>query len=131
MVVTLADNAAIARSWVEQLEIAQPPDSGERYLMAATSAVAEPFLTPYRDSEQLDGLISGINGAAAIEAGRRNFGPARQMIDSLSIAHLLIVILIAVGTMVGWMPSDSSPEPSTKHVEKQIALPTDEDNGST
>ncbi len=130
MVVTLADNAAIARSWVEQLEIAQPPDSGERYLMAATSAVAEPFLTPYRDSEQLNGLISGINGTAAIEAGRRNFGPARQMIDSLSIAHLLIVILMAVGTMVGWMPSDSSPEPSTKHVEKKIALPTDKDNGS-
>jgi hypothetical protein len=74
--------------------------------LAATSAAARPFLQPYKDNDQLAGLISGINGAAAIEAGRNNFGPARQMIDSQSVAHLIIVILIAIGTMVGWMPPD-------------------------
>jgi hypothetical protein len=83
---------------------AVPADDGERYLLAATSATADPFLRPYLESQQLDGLLSGVNGAAAIEAGRQNFGPARQMLDSQSIAHLLIVILIALGTMVGWMP---------------------------
>ena len=56
--------------------------------------------------DQVNGLIAGINGAAAIEAGRRTFGPARQMIDSLSVASLLIVMLIAAGTVVGWMPSE-------------------------
>jgi len=66
------------------------------------------------DSQQLDGLISGINGAAAIEAGRKNFGLARQMLDSQGIAHLLIVILIAVGTMVGWMP------PAEKKAEAEV-----------
>jgi hypothetical protein len=80
------------------------PDSGERYVLAAASATADPYLRPYRASEQIDGLISGINGAAAVEAQRNNFGPARQMLDSQSIAHLLIIILIAAGTMVGWMP---------------------------
>jgi hypothetical protein len=113
VIVTLADNAATARGWIEQVEAAAvTPDSGERLLLAATSAAAEPFLRPYRsagqlddpNNAQLDGLISGINGAAALEAVRNNFGPARQMLDSQSIAHLLIVILIAAGTMAGWMP---------------------------
>jgi len=104
MVVTIADNPTTGRWWAEQLAAAVEPDSGERYVLAAASAIADPYLRPYRASEQFDGLISGINGAAAVEAGRNNFGPARQMLDSQSIAHLLIIILIAAGTMVGWMP---------------------------
>jgi hypothetical protein len=104
VLITLSDNPVTARWWIEQMAAAVPPDDGERYLLAATSATADPFLRPYLDSRQLDGLISGINGAASIEAGRKNFGPARQMIDSQGIAHLLIVILIALGTMAGWMP---------------------------
>jgi hypothetical protein len=104
VVVTLADNPTTARWWIEQMEMAVNPDGGERLLLAATSAAAAPFLQPYRDSRQLDGLIAGINGAAAIEAGRKQFGPARQMLDSQSIAHLFIVILIAAGTIAGWMP---------------------------
>jgi hypothetical protein len=104
IIVTLADNPVAARWWIEQMATAVPADDGERYLLAATSAMADPFLRPYLESQQLDGLLSGVNGAAAIEAGRQNFGPARQMLDSQSMAHLLIVILIALGTMVGWMP---------------------------
>ena len=106
MVVTFADNAATARWWVEQLATAVPSDDGQRYVLVAASASAEPFLSPYRSSDQVNGLIAGINGAAAIEAGRRAFGPARQMIDSLSVASLLIVVLIAAGTIVGWMPAE-------------------------
>ena len=105
VVVTFSDNPFTARSWIEQLQVGPQPANGKRYLLAATSAAANPFLIPYRNSEQLDGLISGITGAAALEAGRKTFGPARQMIDSLSIASLIIVILIVVGTIVGWMPS--------------------------
>jgi hypothetical protein len=107
LVVTLADNPVTARWWIEQLEMAPPPEGEERPLLAATSATVDPFLRPYRETGQLDGLISGINGAAAMEAARLNFGPARQMLDSQSIAHLVIVILIALGTMIGWMPPDS------------------------
>jgi hypothetical protein len=118
LVVTLADNPATARGWVEQLAAAPPSGDKERYLLAATSAAAAPFLQPYRQDEDddppLDGLISGINGAAAVEAVRNNFGPARQMLDSQSIAHLIIVILIAVGTMVGWMPPAETASPAAR-----------------
>ncbi|MCB9101490.1 MAG: hypothetical protein H6632_18270 [Anaerolineales bacterium] len=137
LVVTLADNPTSARWWIEQL--ATTPQGNQRSLLAATSAVANPFLRPYRQSEQLDGLISGVEGAAAVEAVRNNFGPARRMLDSQSLAHLIIIILIAVGTMVGWMPQDapaprkeeklkpdasSSPEPPPAQNEP---LPEDED----
>jgi hypothetical protein len=108
MIVTLADNPVTGRWWIEQLSAAAWPGEN-RFVLAATSAAAEPFLAPYRESGQLNGLIAGITGAAAIEAGRQTFGPARQMIDSLSVANLLIVILIALGTIVGWMPSDTPP----------------------
>ncbi len=117
VIVTIADNPATARWWIEQLEMAPPPDGGERFLLAATSANAAPLLQPYRDSNQLNGLISGVNGAAAIEAGRNYFGPARKMLDSQSVAHLIIVILIAIGTMVGWMPPDKPPASSTAEQE--------------
>ncbi len=105
LVVTITDNPVTARWWVEQMELAAQPEAAERLLLAAASATAGPLVQPYRDSGQLDGLIVGINGAAAIEAGRKEQGPARQMLDSQSIAHLLIVILIAAGTIVGWMPA--------------------------
>ncbi|MFN8454515.1 MAG: hypothetical protein U0401_07545 [Anaerolineae bacterium] len=104
VVITLADNPATARWWIEQMAAAVPPDDGERYLLAATSALADPLVRPYLESGQLNGLLSGLNGAAAIEAGRKNFGAARQMLDSQSMAHLTMVILIAAGTMAGWMP---------------------------
>ncbi|RME70179.1 MAG: hypothetical protein D6784_17130, partial [Chloroflexi bacterium] len=106
---TLADNPATARWWIEQMAAAAPPDIGERYLLAAVSAAAGPFLQPYRASGQLDGLLSGVNSAAAVEAVRRQFGPARQMLDSQSIAHLLLIIAIVAGTIAGWMPSPAPP----------------------
>jgi hypothetical protein len=121
IVITLSDNPATARWWVEQMAAAVPADDGERYLLAATSATADPFLRPYLDSQQLNGLISGINGAAAIEAGRNNFGPARQMLDSQGVAHLLIVILIAVGTMFGWMPPLEKKAEAKAEVEVELA----------
>jgi hypothetical protein len=104
VVVSLADNPATARWWIEQLELAAPAADGERFVLSAASAAAAPFLKPYRQTGQLDGLITGINGAAALEAVRKSFGPARQMLDSQSVAHLLIIILIALGTIIGWMP---------------------------
>ena len=116
IVVTFADNPTTARWWIEQLEAAPQLVDNERLLLAATSASAEPFLRPYRESEQLDGLISGINGAAAIEAGRNIFdsGSARRMLDSVGIATIVIIFFIVAGIIFGWMPShlpdSSAPE---------------------
>ncbi len=119
VIVTFADNPTTVRWWIEQLALpvgkpaAVASNKNKPALLAVTSATADPFLQPYRNSKQLNGLISGISGAAAMEATRQNFGLARQMLDSQSVAHLLIVILIAAGTIFGWMPPlDESPSAS-------------------
>jgi hypothetical protein len=125
IIVTLADNPVTARWWVEQLALASPNPDDEQFLLAATSATASPFLQPYRNSNQLDGLISGINGAAAVEATRREFGLARQMLDSQSLAHLLIIILIAVATVIGWMPPLITTEPESAEEENLPAPASD------
>ena len=119
LIVTLADTPATARWWIEQLALVSPPEGSERPLLAGTSATAAPFLQPYRQSGQLDGLIAGVNGAAAVEAGRREVGPARQMLDSLSLAHLLIVVLMAAGTIVGWMPPLNQTEPDVGETDQE------------
>jgi hypothetical protein len=129
LVVILPDDATTARWWIEQLSVA---NQTEQYLLAATSATVGPFMQPYADSGQLDGLISGITGAAAIEATRNNFGLARQMLDSQSIAHLIIIILIAAGTIVGWMPpldgSDDNSDSGNDQPIKDDDDETDEDD---
>ena len=114
LIVTIADNPASARWWIEQLALAPEPVGQDRFLLAATSALAAPFLHPYQINDQIDGVIAGINGAAAIEAGRRDFGLARQMLDSQSIAHLLMVIIMAAGTIAGWMPPLNADETPPK-----------------
>ena len=124
IIITFADNPTTARWWIEQLAAA-PPSDHERFLLAAVSATAEPFLRPYRDSEQLSGLIAGINGAAAIESGRNTFGPARQMIDSIGLATMIVVIIIAAGTIAGWMPSYLPPAEEEVETQPQPENPSD------
>lgn len=86
------------RWWVEQLESGDRPP-----MLAIVGAAAEPFVLPYVNSEQYDALIAGINGAAALEAARvqETLGPASSMLDSQSLAHLVIMTLMLFGTIAG------------------------------
>jgi hypothetical protein len=86
------------RWWVEQLESSDRPP-----MLAIVGAAAEPFVLPYVNSGQYDALIAGINGAAALEAARvqETLGPATSMLDSQSLAHLIIMTLMLFGTIAG------------------------------
>ncbi len=86
------------RWWVEQLESGDRPP-----MLAIVGAAAEPFVLPYVSSGQYDALIAGINGAAALEAARvqETLGPASSMLDSQSLAHLIIMTLMLFGTIAG------------------------------
>jgi hypothetical protein len=101
IVVEITANPDTARWWVEQLQTS----SGQSALpmMAVVSAAAEPFVRPYWETNQYTALISGINGAAALESVRQQptLGPASAMLDSQSIAHLIIMILMLFGTIAG------------------------------
>ena len=99
--VTISDSADTARWWVEQTTSATGTPHFAR--MAAVSAAVEPFVRPYRDSNQYHALVAGINGAAALESARpqKTLGPASAMLDSQSVAHLAVMILMLLGTIAG------------------------------
>lgn len=104
LVVEITAKPDTARWWVEQLQPANP-DYSHPMLLAVVSAAAEPFVRPYWDSHQYAGLIAGINGAAALENARpqKELGPATAQLDSQSVAHLLILILMLLGTIAGFI----------------------------
>ncbi|HEY84808.1 MAG TPA: hypothetical protein G4N96_06830, partial [Chloroflexi bacterium] len=99
LLVEIAANPDTARWWAEQLQKTQP----NLHKLAAVSAAAEPFVRPYRDAGQYTALISGINGAAALESARvqKTLGPATAMLDSLSAGSLIILVLMFAGTIAG------------------------------
>lgn len=57
-VIVLTDSAETGRAWVEQVQ----PLMGDTPLLMATSAQAEPLLIPFVQSNQIDGMVSGLLG---------------------------------------------------------------------
>jgi hypothetical protein len=81
--------------WIEQV--------GSQYqveIMAAISAAVEPTATPYHNSGQLVGLMSGLPSAAQYEM-KTNKWPSLAIasVDAQSVAHLAIVALIILGSL--------------------------------
>jgi hypothetical protein len=85
------------RLWLEQV---QGPYGVP--MVAGVSATADPFARPYYRNEarrQLIGLITGLVGAAEYEHIGGQAGPALTAMDSQSVVHIAIVLLILVGNM--------------------------------
>jgi hypothetical protein len=98
LIVNLSATPEPLRWWVEQLNGEDTPPR-----LAVVSAAIEPFILPYELSGQYQGVIAGINGAAALESTRlqETLGPASSMLDSQSVAHVMIMALMLFGTIAG------------------------------
>jgi hypothetical protein len=95
LIVEFAAQQRTLQWWIEQV--------GGQYqveIMAAVSAAAEPTATPYHNSGQLVGLISGLPSAAQYEI-KTNKWPSLAVasVDAQSVAHLAIVALIVLGSL--------------------------------
>lgn len=65
-----------------------------------TTAISAPGFIPYINSQnQLIGLLGGLKAAAEYESLIGVDGPATAKMDSQSVAHLLILIFIAIGNI--------------------------------
>jgi hypothetical protein len=70
---------------------------------AGVTAVSAADAYPYLQTGQLTGMLGGMKGASEYEflvtqkGYTRQFSPASQAMDSQSLAHLLILILIVIG----------------------------------
>lgn len=97
MVVVITENPDTARSWIEQV---QPflRAAGKPMLMVL-SAQAEPMVRPYYDSvpRQVNGMVSGLAGAAAYESITGISGAARLYWDAYGVGLIIAAALILVG----------------------------------
>lgn len=97
LMVEFAGAPEYLRLWLEQV---QGPYGVP--MAAGVSATADPFARPYYRNEarhQLVGLITGLVGAAEYERLSGQAGPALASMDSQSVAHIAIALLILVGNV--------------------------------
>jgi hypothetical protein len=94
LALVITDNPNTARAWIEQVN----PKLGAVPLVLVVSAQVEPMVRPYFNNQQgqVDGIISGLTGAAAYEvASRPNL--ARSYWDAFNILLIVAVSSILIG----------------------------------
>ncbi len=95
LIVEFAGTPDYLRMWLEQV---QGPYGIP--MVAGVSATADPFARPYYRNEanrQLLGLMTGLVGAAEYEKLSGESGPALASMDSQSVVHIAIILLILAG----------------------------------
>jgi len=95
-VILVTDSPEIARTWIEQINQLDAPVS----VIAVVSAQAAPLLQPYFDSGQINGYVSGLNGALSYELLRLVPGKVFQRFSSYQIALLLTAVILFMGGMI-------------------------------
>ncbi len=71
----------------------------ETKLCAGVTAVMGPDFFPFLDAGQIKGLLLGLKGAAEYEALVGRPSQATSSMNSQSLAHLLIILLIVLGNL--------------------------------
>jgi len=105
LIVLISASPESARAWLEQLQaVNHTPDVVPPKVVAAVTAGADPLVRPYYESGQLQGLVSGIVGAAQYEAQSGVVGPydtAASGIfwDTLGFGLLAVILLLIGGNV--------------------------------
>ncbi len=92
-VIVLTDSAETGRAWVEQVQ----PLMGETPLFMVASAQAFPLLMPYVQSQQVNGMVSGLLGGVMYGQWRQTATPAGEYWETYQIGILLAVAIILIG----------------------------------
>lgn len=103
-IILMTDHAESGRVWVEQLYAQKQRDPllTNQPLLVIASAQADPLLQPYVSSRQINGIVSGLSGAARYEAVNViNASPktARSYWDAFGIGLAMAIALIVFGSL--------------------------------
>ena len=97
-VFSLSAGAPGIKEWVQ---IAH--DAYGRPTSGGCTGVSAPAMLPYvNEQKQLTGLLAGLKAAAEYEILIKTPGTATSGMDAQSIAHLIIIIFIAIGNINYW-----------------------------
>ncbi|OIN99354.1 MAG: hypothetical protein AUJ51_13090 [Elusimicrobia bacterium CG1_02_56_21] len=69
-------------------------------VVGGVTAISQPGYGPYLQTKQLKGLLGGMKGAAEYESLIKEPGKGTSGIDSLNLAHLLVLILIMTSNII-------------------------------
>jgi hypothetical protein len=94
LVVVLAAEERSVLAWLTQVQAR----FGVR-MIAGVSAAGATQMAPYLQSGQLDGLLTGLPGAAEYELLMNRPGTAVRMLDAQSLAHAVIVVFVLLGNL--------------------------------
>ena len=95
---SLSAGAPGIKEWVQ---IAH--DAYDRPTSGGCTGVSAPAMLPYiNEQKQLTGLLAGLKAAAEYEILIKTPGTAISGMDAQSIAHLIIIIFIAIGNINYW-----------------------------
>ncbi|MBN2460911.1 MAG: hypothetical protein JXB60_04835 [Candidatus Cloacimonetes bacterium] len=79
-------------------------DKFGRHVSGGVTGVSAPSILPYvNEQKQLYGLLAGLKAAAEYESLINDPGLATSGMDAQSIAHLIIIIFIAIGNISYWI----------------------------
>ena len=76
---------------------------GDKYgvpVVGGVTAISQPGYGPYLQTGQLKGLIGGMKGAAEYESLIKVPGKGTSGIDSLNLAHILVLALILISNII-------------------------------
>ena len=98
-IMILTDNPDTARTWVEQVK----PGLTKPAIWMAVSSQAVALVRPYARAGQIDGLISGVYGAASFEQIIQKPGAAANVWNSYYTALILAMVIIITGGFVNYI----------------------------
>jgi len=102
LTMVITENADTARMWIEQFQ----PELESKPLIMVLSAQAAPIIRPYYagSPQQVQGIVSGMSGAAAYENLLGRVGIARSQWGAFSLGVLAACILILLGGIINAFP---------------------------
>lgn len=98
-IMILTDNPDTARTWVEQIK----PQLTKPAIWMAVSSQAVVLVRPYVRSGQIDGMISGVYGAASFEQIILQPGAAARIWNGYYSTLLLSLVMIIAGGFVNFI----------------------------
>lgn len=102
MIVLLADDPDMVRTWIEQFGPTITNSQVLTSLIAITSAQLEPIVRPYYESDPqpLNGLVVGLRGGAAYAQFSDESDFPRAVWDAFSVGTFIAALMILIGGLV-------------------------------
>ncbi len=102
-IIVLTDRAEAGRAWVEQVQ----PYLGNVPLLMVASAQAAPMLEPYVESNQVQGMVSGLMGGTLYgqRAGRQDVNIAQRYWSTYQLGMMLVILLVLCGGVYSGLAS--------------------------